>query len=491
VLGFATLLAEDGREMHKSWGNSIEFNEAANTMGADVMRWLYLSHRPEQNLLFGYGRGDETRRRFLIPLWNVYSFFVTYANLDGWAPGNREQGVEIGEWTQSLVTNLQSPDPANAQLDQWIVERLNETILEATEALEAFTSHKATAALEAFLDDVSNWYVRRSRRRFWKGEADDDKAAAYATLYHVLVTLTRMLAPFIPFTAEAMYQNLVRNATPEAPQSVHHTFWPTAEAAALDHELLDKMGLAITVASLGRAARSSADIKLRQPLANARVNVGTQREKEDIVELRDVLAEEINVKEIEVVSEVGELVNYVILPNNRVLGPKYQADFPRVRQALLALDPAQAAATLQAEGELTVTIDGRDITLDQDEVLVQTESRGGLAVASDRGVTVAVDTELTPQLVQEGYARDLVRAINNMRKEAGLEIEDRVHLRYQPPVDQDVAAALQNFGDYISQETLALSLEALQDGNQPAPDSYQETVNVGDAEFTIALTRAE
>lgn len=491
VLGFATLLAEDGREMHKSWGNSIEFNEAANTMGADVMRWLYLSHRPEQNLLFGYNRGDETRRRFLIPLWNVYSFFVTYANLDGWTPGNREPELEIGEWTQSLISNLQSPDPANAQLDQWIVERLNETILEATEAMEAFTSHKATAALEAFLDDASNWYVRRSRRRFWKSEADNDKAAAYATLYHVLVTLVRLLAPFIPFTTEAMYQNLVRNVTPEAPQSVHHTFWPTADAGALDRELLDKMRLAITVASLGRAARSTADIKLRQPLANARVNVGTQREKEAIIELRDVLAEEINVKEIEVVSEVGELVKYVILPNNRVLGPKYQADFPRVRQALLALDPAQAATTLQEEGKLTITVDGRDITLDQDEVLVQTESRGGLAVASDRGVTVAVNTELTPELVQEGYARDLVRTINNMRKEAGLEIEDRVHLRYQPPANQDVAAALQRFGDYISQETLALSLEALEDGSKPSFDSYQETVNVGDADFTIALTRAE
>ena len=506
VLGFATLLAEDGREMHKSWGNAIEFNEAADTMGADVMRWLYLAHKPEQNLLFGYNKGDETRRRFLIPLWNVYSFFVTYANVDEWVPetGDQKNGdlrTETGDpqsSTQSLISNLQSlviqapaapqsPDPANAQLDQWIIERLNETTLEVTEHLEAFASDRATAALEAFLDDLSNWYVRRSRRRFWKSEADTDKAAAYATLYHVLVTMTRLLAPFIPFTSEAMFQNLVRSVTPDAPESVHHASWPTADAGALDHELLDKMRLAITVASLGRAARSAADIKLRQPLASARVNVGSQQEKDDILELADVLAEEINVKEIDVVSEVGELVDYKILPNNRLLGPKYAADFPRVRQALMAVDPGQAAATLQQEGQLTITVDGQEIVLDQEEVLVQTESRGGLAVASDKGVTVAVDTQLTPALVQEGYARDLVRAINNMRKAAGLEIEDRVHLRYQLPGDEDVAAAFDSFGDYVQQETLALSLQA----KQPPQGDYEETVSVGDAEFVIALSKAE
>ena len=476
VFGYATLLAEDGREMHKSWGNAIEFNEAAHSMGADVMRWLFLGQKPEQNLVFGFNKGDETRRRFLIPLWNVYSFFVTYANLDDWTPQVGEEGLEV-----------ESPISANAQLDRWIVQRLDETVLGVTEHLEVYAADRATEAVESFLDDLSNWYVRRSRRRFWKSEADDDKDAAYATLYHVLVTLARVLAPFIPFTTEAMYQNLVRRVDEGAPTSVHHTFWPAADSAALDHALLSKMRLAIDVASLGRAARSGADLKLRQPLARARVHVGSVREKEDIVELAAVLREELNVKEIEVVSEVGELVNYKLLPNNRLLGPKYAADFPRVRAALLALDAAQAAATLQETGELTLSLDGETVTLEREEVLVQTESRGGLAVASDKGITVAVDTALTPELVQEGYARDLVRAINNMRKEAGLEIEDRIHLTYEEPGDAEVAAALQNFGSYIQEETLALSLQP----GTPPPAAYEETLSVGDAEFVVVLRKAD
>ncbi|MCP4417998.1 MAG: class I tRNA ligase family protein, partial [Chloroflexi bacterium] len=310
LFGYSTLLAEDGREMHKSWGNSIEFNEAADKMGADTMRWLYASCKPEQNLLFGFNKGDETRRRFLIPLWNVYSFLVSYAKLDDWTPS-----------LQDFMDNTPSPNAANAQLDGWIKERVQETAVSTRAALDKYDAEKATQSLEALLDDLSNWYVRRSRRRFWKSEADVDKNAAYRTLYQVMVKFIRLLAPFIPFTTEAMYQNLVRGIDANAPASVHHTLYPDAYADDLDRRLLDKMRLAITTASLGRSARSSVDIKLRQPLAKARVNVGSQQEQDDLQELADVLAEEINVKEIEVVSEVGELVNYKLLPNSRVLGP--------------------------------------------------------------------------------------------------------------------------------------------------------------------------
>jgi isoleucyl-tRNA synthetase len=469
VLGFATLLAEDGRAMHKSWGNAIEFNEAADSMGADVMRWLYLSHKPEQNLLFGYTHGDETRRRFLIPLWNVYAFFISYAQLDEWTPDDS-------------VGTVHSPETANTQLDQWIVERLDETTVAVNAHLEKYAADRATEAIEAFLDDLSNWYVRRSRRRFWKSEADQDKAAAYATLYHVLVELTKLLAPFVPFTTEAMYQNLVRSLDAEAPMSVHHCFYPEAEA--LDRRLLDKMRLAITTAGLGRSARSSADIKLRQPLAKARVNVATQQERDDLLELAEVLKEEINVKELQVVSEVGELVNYKLLPNNRVLGPRYGKRFPKVRAALAELDAAEAARKLQAGELLALAVEGEAVTLSGDDVLVQTEARGGLAVASDKGVTVAVDTELTPALAQEGYARDLVRTINNMRKEAGLDIADRIHLAYE--AEGDVADALQNFADYIQEETLALSLTA----DSMANPLYQETVAIDNQEVVLALQKA-
>ncbi|NLF00240.1 MAG: class I tRNA ligase family protein, partial [Anaerolineales bacterium] len=225
--GYATLLAEDGREMHKSWGNSIEFNEAADHMGVDVMRWLYSRQKPENNLLFGYGRADEVRRQFLLPLWNVYSFLVTYANIDGWQP--------------DLDSDAQPP---TALLDRWILARLNQVIEQATARLDGYDAYGMTLAVEPFLDDLTNWYVRRSRRRFWKGEQDADKRAAYTTLYTVLTTLARLLAPAVPFVTEVMYQNLVRSVDPGAPASVHHTLWPVVDPAAVDDALITQMALA-------------------------------------------------------------------------------------------------------------------------------------------------------------------------------------------------------------------------------------------------------
>ena len=471
LFGYNTLLAEDGREMHKSWGNSIEFNEAADKMGADTMRWLYASCKPEKNLRFGFSIGDETRRRFLIPLWNVYSFFVSYAVLDGWSPAD-SNGLD------------HSPNAGNATLDSWVIERVKETTVNVRASLDVYDSEKATQHLEALIDDVSNWYVRRSRRRFWRGEMDADKNAAYETLYQVLAQVTRLLAPFIPFTTEEMYQNLVRSVDSSAPESVHHTLYPDANADDLDHGLLNKMRLAIVTASLGRAARGSADIKLRQPLAKARVNVGSQQEETDLQELADVISEEINVKEIEIVSEVGELVSYKLMPNNRSLGPKLGKAFPKVRNALMALDPVEGAKVLQAGGALTVEADGESYSLDSEDVMVQTEAAGDLAVASDKGVTVALDTELTPELTQEGYARDLIRTINDLRKTSGLAVEDRIDLAIVST--GDVALTVTNFGDYIASETLATTLES----SELSGASAQESVTVGGVAATIALKKS-
>lgn len=468
LFGYNTLLAEDGREMHKSWGNSIEFNEAADKMGADTMRWLYASCKPEKNLRFGFGIGDDTRRRFLIPLWNVYSFFVSYALLDGWTPA------------ESAIT---SPNAGNATLDAWALERVKETTVNVRASLDVYDAEKATEHLEALIEDVSNWYVRRSRRRFWRGEMDADKQAAYQTLYSVLVDTAKLLAPFIPFTTEEMYQNLVRTVDSDAPDSIHHTLYPEAAEADLDRALLNKMRLAIVTASLGRAARGSADIKLRQPLAKARVNVGSQQEESDLQELADVISEEINVKEIEIVSEVGELVSYKLMPNNRALGPKLGKAFPKVRNALMALDPAEGARILQAGGALKVEADGESYELDSEDIIVQTEAQGDTAVASDKGVTVALETELTPELTQEGYARDLIRTINDLRKTSGLAVEDRIDLAVV--TSGDVALTIQNFGDYVASETLAVSLVS----GELSGATGQETVTVGGVEATIMLKK--
>lgn len=476
IFGYALLLGEDGREMHKSWGNAIEFNEAAEKMGADTMRWLFATAKPEQNLLFGYNLGNETRRRFLIPLWNVYSFLVTYAKLDKWSPEG-----SLATDSVTMTEQNHSPVLANAQLDRWILTRLDEATVEVTGHLEAYAAHKAAQVLEDLLDDLSNWYVRRSRRRFWKSEADADKMAAYETLYSALLQLIKLLAPFIPFTTEGIYQNLVRQVAPDAPLSIHHTDWPEPDADKLDRALLNKMRLAINVAGLGRSARSAANFKLRQPLARARVNVGTAQEQQDLLELVEVLKEEINVKEIEVVSEVGELVSYRLMPNNRQLGPKYGKLFPKVRTALANLDQAVAAATLQRGEPIVMTVEGQEISLDGDDVLVQTESRGGLAVASDKGVTLAVDTTLTPDLLREGYARDMVRAVNTMRKNADLALDDRIKLRYQ--AEDELAASFEQFAEYIQQETLAVVLEA----GPVQSAAHEEVINIDGHDVQVGI----
>jgi isoleucyl-tRNA synthetase len=466
VFSYATLLAEDGRPMHKSWGNAIEFNEAADQMGVDVMRWMYVNHKPDSDLLFGYHLADETRRRFLIPLWNVYSFFVTYANLDNWEPG--------AQGTQAMPTRL----------DNWLRERLDQTVALVTERLEEYDAWHAAEELERFVDELSNWYLRLSRRRFWKSEADADKEAAYQTLYHTLVTLSKLLAPFVPFVTEVMYQNLVRSMgrPGEAPESVHHCAWPAADVGQLNNELLAEMELAMLVAALGRSARANGQVtKLRQPLARARVHVGTEREKIDLSGLTDILKDEINVKELEVVREVGELVQYRLLPLNKVLGPKYGPLFPKVRQALAAADPAAAVARLHAGENLPLQVESETVELTPDEVIVQTQAAGGYAIASDRGVTVAVDTAITPELAQEGLARDVVRLVQVLRKKADLNLDDRIRVTFETQ-DKQLAAAMAAYADYITAETLCDELTA------GPPSSGAAVLDPDDPEVKLPVT---
>ncbi|HEY67463.1 MAG TPA: isoleucine--tRNA ligase [Thermoflexia bacterium] len=437
---YATLLAEDGREMHKSWGNAIEFNEAADRMGVDVMRWLYCRQKPEKNLLFGYGRADEVRRQFLLPLWNVYSFFVTYANIDRWEP------------------KAQSPKlKAQTALDRWILARLDQVVARATDCLDNYDAYGATMAVESFLDDLTNWYVRRSRRRFWKSEQDADKNAAYATLYHVLTTLCRLLAPFTPFVTEVMYQNLVRSVDEAAPESVHHTEWPVADEAAVDEDLLARMALARQVVALGRSARNSRGIKLRQPLARALVHLEPSVGELDD-ELVALVRDELNVKRVEFVEDVADLVSYRLLPDNKVLGPRFGRRFPAVRAALAALDPVAAVRRLRTGLPLRLEVEGEEVELAPEEVLVREEPLEGLAVASERGVTVAVDTVLTPDLLTEGLAREVVRRVQNLRKEAGFNLDDRIVTTYQ--ADVELAEAIEAWRDFIAAETLSVELRA-------------------------------
>jgi isoleucyl-tRNA synthetase len=480
--GYASLLAEDGRQMHKSWGNSIEFNDAADKMGVDTMRWLYCAHKPENDLLFGYQRAEEARRRFIIPLWNVYSFFSTYANLDGWTPnpspaspvngGGAKEGYNPG-------TPEGSTPASDNPLDQWILARLNQVVARVTETLDNSDSYNATIAFEALLDDLSNWYVRRSRRRFWKSEADRDKETAYATLWHVLVKMTRTLAPILPFVTEVMYQNLVRSVFPEARESVHHTDWPQADAAVMDEKLVYQMDLARRVASLGLSARGNAGLKVRQPLSKVLAFV-SEGSAELSTELVEIVADELNVKALEFVSDADELVSYKVLPNNKLLGPKFGADFPKVRAALAALKPAEVATKLAAGEPVTFELNGETISLTDEEVLVSTEAAEGMAVAADKLVTVAIDTVITPELKAEGLAREIVRRIQAQRKNADFNIEDRITTWYV--ASGEMAEVFSTWGTYIQAETLSTKLIA---GEPPAEAFVErhklegETVTIG------------
>ncbi len=454
--GYATLWAEDGRPMHKSWGNSIEFNEAADKMGVDVMRWMYCNHKPEQNLLFGYHRADETRRQFLIPLWNVYNFFVTYAKLDEWIPTTDRRPLTADNTQPSTVNGQRSI------LDKWILARLNQVVAKVTSALENYDAYGATLAIQPLLEDLTNWYVRRSRRRFWRSEHDADKDAAYATLYHVLTTLIKVLAPITPFVTEVMYQNLVRGMDNSAPESVHHCTWPEVDETAIDQSLLDQMDLARRIASLGLGARGSVNIKVRQPLARALAHVGQAVSLSD--ELAAIVIDELNVKSLEFVSEAGELVSYKLLPNLKLLGPKLGKLIPAVRQAISEADADVLVAKIEAGENVTLQAGGQEIELAPDELLIQTEPGEGLAIAADKVLTVGIDVVITDELAAEGMAREFVRRIQNMRKDAGFDISDKITIYYQ--AEGTVHRVFESWADYIKAETLAVSV-----GHQLIPEA--------------------
>ena len=473
VFTYGLLLAEDGRQMHKSWGNAIWFEDAAEKMGVDVMRWLFCAHKEEHSLIFGYGRADETRRRFILPLWNVYSFFVTYARLDEWTPASMaDQPVERSE------------------LDRWILSRLQMLVRDVTANLEDLNPYAATQHAQRFVDDLSNWYVRRSRRRFWKSESDADKLAAYSTLHEVLVTLAKLLAPFIPFLTEAMYQNLVRGVDETAPVSVHHHDWPAPDESLIDEDLMRAMDLALKAASLGHSARNAAGIKLRQPLAEAVVYAQDEADRAALARMADVIQDELNVKALRFAGSPDELVSYAVRPVLPKLGPRYGKRVPAIRKALEAQDPAVVARRVAAGLPVELDVAGETVTLYPDEIEVSTVQREGYAVAAEgdpstgsgQALTVGVNTVLTEDLRLEGLARDLVRAIQGMRKSAGFDIADRIVTYYQggETLEQVVAAQ----GDYIAAETLSLELRlGLPDGG------YREEQRLGGEPVTLAVVK--
>jgi isoleucyl-tRNA synthetase len=438
ILGYATLFGEDGRPMHKSWGNSIEFNEAAERMGVDVMRWMYAKQKPEDNILFGYGTADEARRELLV-LWNVYAFFVTYASLAGWSPrrGIDEEMAAAGSWPT---------------LDRWILSRSAGLAKEAGTELADFDAMAASRAMSTYMDDLSTWYLRRSRDRMRVHAAAQDREGAFATLHAALVTLARTMAPVLPFLSEAMYQNLMVAAVPQRPDSVHLTAWPADEMAAMRDEALERaMATLRRAVELARALRSGAGLRLRQPLRQMWLAVPGGRlapdRPADEQALLELLADETNVKQVHVIGDESELVERRVRP----LLPRIGARLGPRTQDVLAAARANEVEYVAGGG---VRLAGVDLAADEVEIIAT--PRTGTAVAHENGLVVVIDTELDDALLAEGDARELTRAVQDLRKQAGLELDETIDLWLDAP--GDVLAPLQPFLEELAKDTLAASL---------------------------------
>ncbi|MGC4191885.1 MAG: isoleucine--tRNA ligase [Thermomicrobiales bacterium] len=470
VFSYALMRDEKGEEMHKSKGNAIWFDDAADEIGVDTMRWMFTTVNPSTNIHFGYHATDDVRRRFILPLWNSYSFFTTYARIDGWTPGATS-----------------TPVAERTLLDRWLLSRAHELVGYVRERMGEFDIASGTRAIENFVvEELSNWYIRRNRRRFWKPESDADKHAAYETLYEALVLVTKLVAPFIPFVSESMYQNLVRSVNEFAPESVHLTDFPVAVESLIDRQLTREMTAVLAVVKLGRAARSEANLKVRQPLPAILVHTPDPADAEAVVRLKDQILDELNVKDVRALDELGDVVSHEVKPNLPVLGPKYGKQLGAIRAALGAANPSDVSATVDRGESVSLTLkDGATVELLPDEVLVSLRKREGFAAAQGPEATVVLDTTLTPELVQEGIARDVVRAVQDARKQLELNIEDTIALTYDAP--GPVASAIGAFADYVSREVLATRLEA--GTGLAGKDGYTE-VNVGGETVAIAIVRA-
>jgi len=464
LLGHALVKDEHGEEMHKSTGNAIPFDEAADNMGVDVMRWIYASQNPVQNLLFGYHIADDVRKR-LLTLWNTYSFFVTYANIDNFTP------------TEDFV-----PVEKRSDLDQWVIAKLHQLIQTAHQAFSEYNVALFMREAERFVDDLSNWYVRRSRRRFWRSENDTDKLSAYHTLYEALVTLTKLFAPVTPFFTDAMYRNLSVDLTEDACESVHLTEYPEADPTLIDEDLIREIDTVIKVVSLGRAARNKANIKVRQPLQSIRIKPKYSYEAEAISKLKDQILQELNIKSLEIVEEMDNLVEYKVSPNFSLVGKKYGNLVPEIKSALEMTDQEAIASKVQEKGTVSLELESETVKLLPEEIEVETIEPDDTAIVEDVGYVVAIDTHITEELRKEGMVRDLVRYVQNMRKDAGYQVED--HIRVGFKTEGLLQQAIDQHKDYFANEVLADELSS----NNIVGD-YTESFTVGDDTIQVTIER--
>ena len=464
VLCLGLINDENGQKMSKSKGNVVKPWEILNKQGADALRWYFFTGvSPWLPKNFSVKAIDEVIRKFLLTLWNTYSFFVIYANIDSFNP--RRHHIDVNE---------------RCEIDRWIISELNKTIKKVNELMDRFNVTDSGRLIQQFVDNLSNWYVRRNRRRFWKSEEDEDKISAYKTLYECLVTISKLCAPYIPFVSEEIYQNLVVSLG-EGEESVHLEKYPTVDEDLIDEDLSFKMNVGRKIVSLGRAIRSKINIKTRQPLSSVKIFFSSDNKKSEAIRhFEPVIADELNVKKIELVKNLEDLVSYDIKPNLKLVGPKYGSLVPKIRSVLLSKNLVQTAIKVKNNKSINLIIDGKNVELKPDEILVEIRSKEGYGVESDGEFTVGIPTAVSGELLEEGFCRELVHQIQILRKKADFKIENTINTSIE--CESDRGMLIKKYRDYIMKETLSRSLSfTFEDG------MFTEELKINDSNIKIGI----
>ena len=453
---------ENGQKMSKSKGNAVDPFDALQTYGADAIRWyFYTNSNPWLPKRF-YGKAVvEGQRKFMGTLWNTYAFFVLYANIDNF---------DASKYT--LDRN------SLAVIDKWLLSRLNSTVKAVDSCLSGYKIPEAAKALQSFVDEMSNWYVRRCRERFWAQDMTQDKINAYMTLYTALVTIAKASAPMIPFMAESIYQNLVRSIDNTAPESVHLCLFPTVDEAAIDTKLEADMDEVLKIVVLGRSARNGSAMKNRQPLAKMYVKAQKALDKFYV----DIIEDELNIKEVVFTDDVGGFVSYSFKPQLKTLGPKYGKQLGEIRNALANVDGVKAKAELNETGTMTLSISTGDIKLTEEDLLIDVKQMEGLYTVSDNGVTVVLDTTLTPELVEEGFVREIISKVQTMRKDAGFEVMDHIIVG---------VSGNDKIADIMSKNKAGIAKDVLANDIVNTTDGFVKDWNINGEKVTLSVTRVD
>ncbi|HZY09769.1 MAG TPA: isoleucine--tRNA ligase [Bacteroidota bacterium] len=480
------ILDKEGQKMSKSKGNTVDPFEIIEKYGADTTRWyLVATSPPWRPTLFDKDGLVEVQRKFFSTLLNTYAFFSLYANIDGFS--HSEQSIPVRN---------------RPEIDRWILSALNSLVKRYKQAMDEYDVTRAARDVSEFtIDELSNWYVRRNRRRFWSKTPDGrrldssrvvdrvvekngpvaDKISAYQTLYECLITITKLMAPFAPFISEELYRNLNGITRNEQAESVHLTMLPDLNEAMIDLELEERMSKAQRIVSLVRAIRNKSNIKVRQPLPRVIVPVANQRDRETVSRMENVILDEINVKKIEYVSDDSEIVHKVAKPNFKVLGPKHGKSVQNVATAIRKFGPKEIKE-VETNGKLSIPINGSTTTVMREDVEIIHEDIKGWMVESDNDLIVALDIELTEDLIDEGYAREFVNRVQNMRKDAGFSVTDRIRIYYEG--SERLTKAIQSLKEYIQNETLAVKFD-----DTPPPDGYATEVDLNSETCAITIAR--